>query len=378
MRQIRLILLLSSLPLMSLAQTTFSYPVDIVYHALSESYYVSNWADGDGYILHVNSAGQVIENFYNELHYPGGLCLVGDTLYFTDNLSIWDNQITPSYLKGINLNNGLEVLNFEISTNGTYLDLIDTDNQGNLFIGNSREGGTDGIVHKFNIASQQLFDIATGITKPFGVCYDHLNDRVLFVQSSGTLSFIKSVNPNGGAVTNVFYINGYLEGIDMHPNGDFYLSSWGTLDGTWGNEPVYKANNAMDWSQILTSDHDRPFGMCIGKDNHLVICDWGENSLSFIDLDSYGTDEYVINSSELCVYPNPSDGRITLSVKNYGSGKCEILIQDMMGNIVFHEQQANQNTNYKVELDLSHLKAGTYIVNIISDTNILREKLIIY
>jgi hypothetical protein len=377
MRQIRLILFLSALPYISLTQTTFSYPVDVVYQEASESYYVSNWAEGNGYILRLNSAGQVVENFYNELHYPGGLCLVGDTLYFTDNLSIWDTLITPSYLKGINLNNGLEVLNFEISTTGTYLDLIDTDNQGNLFIGNTREGGTDGIVHKFNIASQQLSNIATGITKPFGICYDHLNDRVLFVQSSGTLSFVKSVNPNGGVVNNVFYINGYLEGIEIHPNGDFYLSSWGTLDGTWGNEPVYKTNNAMDWSQILTSDHDRPFGMCIGKDNHLVVCNWGENSLSFIDLDTYGTDEFALRSSELLVYPNPSDGNVTLRMDNAGSVKSEILIQDMMANIVYYDQPAIQNPTFKTEINLSHLRAGIYIVNLVNDKSVFREKLII-
>jgi len=378
MKQIRLLLLLSALPYISLAQTTFAYPVDIVYHESSESYYVSNWAEGEGYILQVNSQGQIEGPYVTGLHYPGGLCLVGDILYFTDNLSIWDTIITPSYLLGIDLNYNAVILNFEISTTGTYLDLIDTDNQGNLFIGNTREGGTDGIVHKFNIASQQLSDIATGITKPFGVCYDHLNDRVLFVQSSGTLSFVKSVSPDGGAVTNVFYINGYLEGIEMHPNGDFYFSSWGTLDGTWGNEPVYKANNAMDWSQILTSDHDRPFGMCIGKDNHLVVCDWGENSLSFIDLDTYGTNEFVLKSSELLVYPNPSNGKVTLSKENVLPGKSEILIRDMMGNIVYHDQPAILNPAFKTEINLSHLKAGTYIVNLVSDNNIFREKLILY
>ena len=41
----------------------------------------------------------------------------------------------------------------------------------------------------------------------------------------------------------------------------------------------------------LSNDHNRPFGMCIGHDNHLVVCNWGSHSLSFIDLDLFGVED---------------------------------------------------------------------------------------
>ncbi|MBM3436403.1 MAG: hypothetical protein FJY07_09345, partial [Bacteroidetes bacterium] len=135
MRNYRAVLLLITLPFIVSAQNTFNFPVDVVYHEAAEKYYVSNWADGAGYILRLNSLGEIEEPYITGLHYPGGLCLVGDILYFTDNLSIWDTAITPSYLRGIDLNYNSMVLDYEISTAGTYLDLMDTDNNGNLFIG---------------------------------------------------------------------------------------------------------------------------------------------------------------------------------------------------------------------------------------------------
>jgi len=160
------------IPLMVASQDELFYPVDVVYNEQAECYYVSNWADGAGYILKLNLQGQIIENFFDGLHFPGGMCLVGNTLYVGDNLQIWNSSDHKSYLIGIDVNTGAEVLNFEISTGGTYLDLMDADWSGNIYIGNSRNGGNDGIVHKFNIETQQLTDLVTGITKPFGVCYE--------------------------------------------------------------------------------------------------------------------------------------------------------------------------------------------------------------
>jgi hypothetical protein len=377
MRYFKFLLLYFLLPLTSFAQDTLSYPVAVVYYEPTENFYVSNWADGNGFILKLDIQGEPIEKYVDGLHYPGGMCLVGDTLFYTDNLSIWDTLITPSYLKAIKLSNGEELLNYEISTTGTYLDLMDTDHKGNIYIGNSREGQANGIVLKYNITNQQLTNIATGITKPFGVCYDFINDRVLFVQSTGTLSFVKSVSPNGGTVTNVFYINGYLEGLFMHPNGDIYLSSWGTFDGAWGNEPIYKANHAMDWSTILESNHNRPFGMCVGKDNHLVVCNWGSNSLSFINLNDFGIEEYSLNPADLLVFPNPSHGNITLNLKNTGNDIKEICVQDLTGSVVYRASQHISN-NFECQIDLNHLKAGSYILNLYGSKGIIREKLVIY
>jgi hypothetical protein len=366
------------LPLLSVAQDTLYYPVDIVYREETQNYYVSNWAEGEGYILKLNSQGEVEETFYDGLHYPGGMCLVGNTLFISDNLQIWNSSDHKSYILGIDVNTGSLVLNFEVSTGGTYLDLMDADYSGNLYIGNSRNGGNDGIVHKFNIVTQQLTNLATGITKPFGVCYDPYSNRVLFTNSGSTISYIKSISPEGGQITSIYYTQGYLEGIIMHPNADFYLSSWGTVDTQWGDEPVIKTNHVFNWDFKLEELHNRPFGMCIGKDNTLVVCNWGDHTLSFIDLSLYGIDESPSKNKDFTIYPNPSNGVIYMKFNNSEIQETEFVIHDIMGKEVHREIIRRKDILSVKEIDLNLLPAGTYIVNIFDGKSVTREKLIIY
>lgn len=378
MKNVICIISLICISIYSIAQDTLSYPVDIVYRSETENYFVSNWADGNGYILKLNAQGEVIETFYDGLHYPGGMCLVVDILYVADNLQIW-NASAPhnSFIRGININTGQLVMSFEVATGGTYLDLIDTDNNGNLYIGNTRDGGNNGIVHKFNIQTQQLTNLAENITKPFGVCFDPYSNRLLFTNSSSTLSFIKSISPDGGQITNVYYTNGFLEGIVMHPNGDFFLSSWGTVDAGWGDEPVIKTMHDFSWEFQLFEMHDRPYGMCIGKDNYLVICNWGAHSLSFIDLNLYGTEESIVGISNFSIYPNPSGGIVYLRFKNPEVQECVISIHDIFGKEVYQEKVNRQDILSEKEIDLNKLSAGTYIVNIYNGQSVSRQKLII-
>ena len=378
MKYIFYILIYIILPVQIFAQNQLFYPVDIVYDEQAECYYVSNWADGAGYISKLNIQGEIIGTVYDDLHYPGGMCMVGNILYVGDNLTIWGTSQAPSYLIGINLNTGSQVLNFEISTGGTYLDLMDTDYSGNIYIGNSRNGGTDGMVHKFNIATQQLTNLATGIAKPFGVCFDPYSNRILFTSSSSTISYIKSISPDGGPISTVYYTQGYLEGIIMHPNADFYLSSWGTNDLQWGNEPVIKSNHYFNWQYQLEENHNRPFGMCIGKDDYLVVCNWGDHTLSFIDLSLYGLDENKPKSKDFVLYPNPTRGKVNLKFNNPETQQIEIVIYNIMSNEVFKETINRKNILSEKEIDISGLPCGTYIVHIFYGKVVSQEKLIIY
>ncbi|MCD4682050.1 MAG: T9SS type A sorting domain-containing protein [Bacteroidales bacterium] len=379
MKYFKYIFLILILPLYSISQDTLSYPVDIVFHEEAEHYYVTNWADTSaGYILKLNLDGDVIEKYVDDLNYPGGLCLVDNVLYFTDNLSIWGSDQQPSYIKGIDLNSGNQVLNFEVSTGNTYLDLIDTDGNGNLFIGNTRSGGSNGIVHKFNIASQELTDLATQILKPFGVCYDNINDRVIFTHSQSSVSYLKSISPEGGDITTVFYVEGYLEGVIMHPDGHFYISSWGTLDGIWGNEPVYKSNLVNSWKYEISNDNNRPFGMCVGYDNHLVVCNWGSHSLNFIDLDLFGVDDNKLADQNINIYPNPSNGYFTISLKDVKEKEIDLTITDITGQKVFSDQIDDGNFMIDKAYDLRHLPSGTYILILRGRNSVVQGKLIIY
>ena len=361
------------LPFFAHTQDTIRYPVDIVYHEQSEQYYVSNWADNTaGNILKLNSEGQITGTFYDELNYVGGLCLINDILYITNNMDLYGGS-QPSYLVGININTGVSILNFEISTGGTYLDLMTTDNNGNLYIGDSEKMK----IYKYNLQTGLVTDFVTDITKPFGVFYDYISDRILFTNSSFTNSYIKSKSPQGGEITTVFYHNGYLEGITMDDEGNFYLSSGGN-DYQWGNEPVYKTNHDFSWKYEISNDFNRPFGMCIGKDNYLVVCNWGGHTLSFIDLTQFSVEDNITDVGNTKVYPNPSNGQVTISAENLDRQNVKMILCDISGKQVYaYEFKINGNSFIRT-FNFENLPKGTYVMVLFNDKFVEREKLIIY
>lgn len=356
------------------AQGTINVPVDIVYHPSMQCYFLSNSIEGNGNILKLDLEGNVDGIFYSGLHYPGGLCLVDDILYVGDNYGKWNDGM-PSYLVGINLSSGQQVLNFLVASTSTYIDLMTSDSSGNIYMANSGTGNEDGKVQKYNIASQTMTDLVTQTFRPNGVCYDYIDDRIIFIESTPALSFLKSISPDGGEVTKIFYMNQRINSVIMHDNGEFYLASWGPND-VWGDEAVYKANHSLTWNTVISTGHNRPLGMCVGSDNYLVVCNWGEASLSFIDLDLFGINESNLAENGINLFPNPANSEVTIDLKNINTEMVEVFILDVLGNEVYHERLSRSEISGR-KINIDHLTAGTYIVNLIDGQVILRQKLIV-
>jgi hypothetical protein len=352
------------------SQDSLYYPVDIVYNESAQEYYVSNWADGAGYILKLNSDGIISSTFATGLSYPGGLCLIDDILYVDDNSDLYGGSL-PSYLKGYNINTGEQVLNIEISTGGTYLDLMDTDNNGFLYIGDTEKQK----IYKFNLETYEVTDFLTGLNKPFGVFYDYISDRIIYTSSSSSLSYLRAVNTDGTGDEAIFYTTGYLEGITMSENGDFYISSWGTPDGAWGNEPVYKSSHNLDWKMVISNDNNRPYGMCIGKDNYLAVCNWGSDTITFLNLSQFSVNENL-SSEKINIYPNPSDGKFKIELNNISSNTVDIFIYDLPGRLIYSEKINIYSNKLKKEFRLT-LKTGAYIIRLKDGFNVYTKKLMI-
>jgi hypothetical protein len=376
MKYYLLLTMILALPISILAQDTLYVPVDIVYRAETKNYYVSNSVEGHGNILKLDTTGQVVETFFSDLHFPGGLCLVDGVLFVGDNYGKWNDNL-PSYLVGIDINTGLEVMNLQVASTSTYLDMMTSDSSGNIYIGDSGTGLSDGKVRKFNMQSQSFSDLVTETTRPYGVCYDHINDRIIFIESSPSLSFLKSISPDGGEVTKVFYMNQRINGVIMRPNGTFFMTSWGT-DNYFGDESVYMIGNSFDWSEEISTGHNRPFGMCIGKDNVLVVCNWGEHSLSFIDLNMIGIYESTEQNRDFTLYPNPANDKVYLKINNTGIKEMVIIIHDILGKEVYRQKIKRNDLLSEKEIDLNKLPEGTYIVNFFSGNKVSYQRLILY
>ena len=79
--------------------------------------------------------------------------------------------------------------------------------------------------------------------------------------------------------------------------------------------------------------------------------------------------EYRLN-----IYPNPANDQVTVYVDNLLNG-AEVRIVDMLGKTVGSYSIAGGDN--KVDIDLSALAEGVYLVRIVSDNNIATERLII-
>ncbi len=354
----------------SFSQSSFYYPVDIVYNEAGEEYYVSNWADGAGYILKLNSDGEIESTFATGLNYTGGLCLIDNILYIDDNSDLYGGSL-PSYLKAYNINTGEQILNIMVSSNGTYLDLMDTDGNGNLYIGDTEKQK----IYKVNLQTNEVSDFLTGLTNPYGVFYDYISDRIIYTSSTSSLSYLRAINPDGTGDEAIFYTTGYLEGIQMTENGDFFISSWGTPDGAWGNEPVYKSSHNLDWKLVISNDNNRPYGMCIGKDNYLAVCNWGSHEVKFLNLSLFSVNENL-STDKIKLYPNPSNGKFNIEMNNLNSNRVDIFIYDLPGKTVYMEKVVLYSNKMEKKFNLS-LKTGAYIVKIKDGKNVYTKKLIV-
>jgi predicted nicotinamide N-methyase len=74
------------------------------------------------------------------------------------------------------------------------------------------------------------------------------------------------------------------------------------------------------------------------------------------------------NSSNLNVYPNPASDVLTIASSN--DGATRVTITDMAGRTV---QATTLNSARRTQLDVSMLPAGTYVVTIENNTELLRR-----
>ncbi|MCD4731177.1 MAG: T9SS type A sorting domain-containing protein [Bacteroidales bacterium] len=365
--------LLVFLPIFTFSQDELNYPIDIVYHSATENYYVSNWADGDGYILKLDKEGSIVETFYDGLHFAGGLCIVDDVLYIIDNYDFY----VESFLIGIDLNSGNPILLKKVSSGTTNLNFM-AYAHGNIYITDDKQSK----IYKYNIEENLVSDFLTNLNSPpFGICYDYYSDRLLFTENGpdwSNLSYLNSINPSGGDITTPYEAENYIKGVIMHPNADFYYTIWQAQDPLiWGDEEVRMVVNNFSWGHTLGYNHYQPWGLCIGYDNHLVVCNYGSHSLSFYDLDTYGVDEIVDKSEDFTIFPNPTNGKFNIGFSDNVTSNLEITILNITGQQVYQEKMNNSNVLADKGFDLQGLPAGTYVVILKDDRSVFQKKLII-
>ena len=93
---------------------------------------------------------------------------------------------------------------------------------------------------------------------------------------------------------------------------------------------------------------------------------------AIVDINGFvGIEDNEIYASELIIYPNPAKNELNLSLPQDYLGEIDIQILNMLGQLVFEQNNAPKTIN------IESLNDGAYIIKVIHQNEQLNKKLII-
>lgn len=100
-------------------------------------------------------------------------------------------------------------------------------------------------------------------------------------------------------------------------------------------------------------------------------------SSNILKVDSENPLEEIAKSEfDLLIYPNPSSSNITVHVDGVITGNLNIQIYNLFGKLIFEKMKfPGENNPAEIDIDLSSLSAGKYIVRV-NDDACLKTKII--
>jgi len=84
-----------------------------------------------------------------------------------------------------------------------------------------------------------------------------------------------------------------------------------------------------------------------------------------------------INNNAMDLYPNPASEVTNVSFDNSVSGSVQIIISDMLSNAVLTKETSAEAGNNIINLDVTSLKPGVYVVSVTNGTDRLVKQLVI-
>lgn len=73
------------------------------------------------------------------------------------------------------------------------------------------------------------------------------------------------------------------------------------------------------------------------------------------------------SDGDVAIYPNPSTGVFTVSLKNLDSRKVDLRIMNVIGNEIFRETLTSTDAQFQKTIDLNRFAKGLYYVKLEAD-----------
>ncbi|MDX5347325.1 MAG: T9SS type A sorting domain-containing protein [Hymenobacteraceae bacterium] len=75
-----------------------------------------------------------------------------------------------------------------------------------------------------------------------------------------------------------------------------------------------------------------------------------------------------LSNYDFSVYPNPSKGLFNIELNTTSGTNTTLEVVNMLGQVLEHKQLENQDQNSTLQLDLTHLPTGVYLMRVTSPT----------
>ena len=141
-------------------------------------------------------------------------------------------------------------------------------------------------------------------------------------------------------------------------NEIYYLDASASTNATAFSWDFGNGNSGSDVLDTATYQTNGMYTITLVASNSC-----GSDTATYTAGVNIGLDENPVSRS-LQVYPNPTDGVVTIAFDLTASANAAIRIVDMRGRVVKERSESNLNARYKEQWDLNDLAKGMYMIEI--------------
>lgn len=227
---------------------------------------------------------------------------------------------------------------------------------------------------------------AAQLNSPFGVALDanddifiadQVNNEIRFVKKSTGIitsiagnSMVGAYTGDGGQATAAELF--YPTGVALDASSNVYIAdSWNErvrmINASSGIINTIAGNGNSGYSGdggIPTSaDLDLVGGVAVAPSGNVLIACYNESRIRMVK-STAGINEVATNSASLNVFPNPTNGKMTLVAPSL-TGKALVQVYDIRGAMIYN-QQLTMNAS-QITIDLSGKQTGIYFISVKSE-----------
>ena len=308
----------------SIGQNLLNNPESVVFDSTYNRYLVSNWGEGDGTIVQIDSNGG--QSYFSTV-LAGQFKIAG--LYIYNNILLAATGDAPD----------AGVTGFDMETGDTLFHIM----LPGVGLPNDITSDSNGIIYVTDYWDDKLYKIENevpaiyidqGINNPNGVLYDQLHHRLLVISVLPSGSLILAINLDDGSVSTVVDTGiPSGDGITMDADRNVYFSEWAgdavhQYDSTFSNPPV-----------LFSTGHNDPADIYYDKINKLLaVPNFSSNTVDFIQLTTTIIENNNVSTPEKFVliqnYPNPFQQSTTIKYSLSAASHLKLTITGSLGILI--------------------------------------------